>query len=647
MVQKIVFIIFLFACLGSFSQEKKSKADALYFGYNYYQAIQEYQKEQKEKSLSGQQKLNLADSYFKVGKYENASKAFLEVLKNDSIMSSHDFNKMLQSLSKIGEKEKVKAFLQTKKNQLAGELIENAEFNYELLRSKDMNAMDFNIFNLVANSRQSDFSPTFYNDDLLFTSARPVSTKKIYGPTGDSYLDLYTSKITADGNISEVTKRLQGIPKSSYHKATPYYSQSLQKLFYIVSNEEDDKLLFDENGKNALAIGLATVSDGPDKSFNYLLRDLSTSFYYPFFDAKSQRLYFAANFEDSYGGTDIYYVNTNYGRIMSAPVNLGPRINTPGNEIAPYIFENSLYFSSDIFYGMGGMDVYKTNIQQDGTFSIPVNLGDGINSVDDDFGFIIRNEGDGLLGYFSSNRKGGIGNDDIYGFKIDEKPGLKTIAIKGSVTKSVGDKAIEKASIKVSDVDGNLLKEVYSDGDGAYQLEIPWKDTIKIKVAKEKHSVYEKEYNAQELEVVQSKPLDITLTHMADIVEEKEDQWAIKLNKFYFDKGKSNITPVIAEELAKVVDALKKFPEFQLRIESHTDSRGGGSTNFRLSQNRSDAIKKHLLENGVPASNILYSVGYGETKILNNCKNGVYCINLLHQKNERSLIVVLNYNLLK
>ena len=129
-------------------------------------------------------------------------------------------------------------------------------------------------------------------------------------------------------------------------------------------------------------------------------------------------------------------------------------------------------------------------------------------------------------------------------------------------------------------------------------------------------------------------------------MEDQEDQTVIKLKKFYFGKGLSNITPEIAQELDKVVDVMSRFPQLQLRVESHTDSRGGSSSNFTLSQKRSDAIKKYLIQKGVPAGSILYAIGYGEEKLLNGCKNGVFCLDMLHNKNERSLIVVLNYKLL-
>ena len=106
------------------------------------------------------------------------------------------------------------------------------------------------------------------------------------------------------------------------------------------------------------------------------------------------------------------------------------------------------------------------------------------------------------------------------------------------------------------------------------------------------------------------------------------------------------MTPEIETELQKVVDFTKAFPEAQLRIETYTDSRGGSSTNFKLTQDRSDAIKRYLVQQGVPANSIIYSIGYGEDKILNNCTNGVFCIESLHRKNQRSLVVVLNDNVL-
>ncbi|MEC7264851.1 MAG: OmpA family protein [Bacteroidota bacterium] len=463
-----------------------------------------------------------------------------------------------------------------------------------------------------------------------------------YEPGNEGYFNLYGSTLQPDGQITAI-QPFDQVTSSSFHKATPYYSTKLNSVFYVLSNTQNGEMTFDDNGKNALAIGMQRIGG----AFQLLLKDLSTSFYYPFYDDATGKLYFAADFEDGYGGTDIYFVYTTNGQVMSAPINLGPRINSPGNEIAPFVFEDSFYFASDVFYGLGGMDIYKANIEKEG-FGIPINLGNGINTEYDDFGFVIRNEGEGLLGYFASNRPGGKGKDDLYGFKVDEKPGLKTITFKGKVVKPYGrGEAVAKAIVRLRDASGQMLSETYSDEEGNYRLEIPWIDTVVLESTADRYSTFKKRFSEDDLKELQnSDAFNIALELYDDLVEEKEGQKVVKLDKFYFANSATQLTPEIDAQLDKVVSFMNAFPDAQLRIETYTDSRGGSSTNFTLTQGRSDAIKKYLVSKGVPATSILYSIGYGEDKILNNCTNGVFCIETLHKQNQRSLIVVLNDNVL-
>lgn len=634
---KALLLILVWIPFSMISQDKKSKGDTYFYGYQYENAIAEYNKERVKSPLRNDQVLNLADSYFKIGEYDTASKLYISVNKNDTIMSVHRFNKMLQSLSKNSDKEKVKTFLSTKANMFSTELLENAEFNYELLESiKEPVAVD--ITNLFANSAQADFSPSFYKESLLFSSSRAQKSKQIYAPSGESYLDIYIGKLEGSGNVSSAVP-FNRIPASQFHKSTPFFSEEMNRIFYILSNTEGGNMAFNDEGKNALAIGML-YEDG---QFRFLMKDLGTSFYYPYFDSDSNRLFFAANFDDSYGGTDLYYVFTNNGQIMSAPINLGPRINSPGNEIAPYIFNGSLYFSSDVFYGMGGMDIYKSNIQKDGTYSIPVNIGEGINSKEDDFGFIIKeNENKELVGYFASNRNGGKGSDDIYKFSMSQVPGLKTFALKGKVVNLSSKTGINKAQIRLLNGEGDILKETYSNGEGDFSVEIPWQDQITIQATKEGYSIFSTAYSEEGMEEVQLSPFNMGLAMLNDLIEEKEGKTVIKLNKFYFDKGKTIVNSGVASELDKVVDAVSRFPELQLKIETHTDSRGSSYSNKKLSQERSDAIKIYLMKNGLSTSNIVESVGYGEEVIRNNCTDGAYCLDFLHKQNERTLIVVTN-----
>jgi outer membrane protein OmpA-like peptidoglycan-associated protein len=617
------------------AQERMSKADSYFYGYEYGNAIAEYKKEQAKNALTTAQLLNFADSYFKLGQYKRASELYLEVNKKDTIMSNNRFNNMLQSLSKVSERERVRTFLQSKSNKLSKELLENAAFNYELLDNMaDTKAVE--IKNLGINGPQADFSPSFYKDQLLFSSGRPQKEKEIYAPSGESYLDIYVGKVDGTGNVTSSTS-FSKIPSTKFHKATPYFSESLSAFFYILSNTEEGDLAFDDKGKNALAIGMV----GKSGSFRFLLKDLGTSFYYPFFDDTTDRLYFAANFKDGYGGTDIYYVVTNNGQIMSAPVNLGPKINSPGNEIAPYLFKGSLYFSSDVFYGLGGMDIYKSNEQPFGGYSIPVNLGKGINSEKDDFGLIIASsENGGYHGYFASNRNGGKGKDDIYSFQMASAPGLKTFSIHGRVVNTVSGNGIDRAEVRLLGPDGMVYKETITSSDGSYSMEIPWQEEVIVQATKNGYSQFSKTPAKETLDSLQAADFDINLVQLNELLTETEGKSVIKMEKFFFDKGKSDITPSIATALEKVIYAVKSFPDLRLSIESHTDSRGSTAYNKALSQKRSDAIKGYLLKNGLSEMNIVEAVGYGEEQITNNCINGAYCLEFLHKQNERTLVVV-------
>lgn len=641
-----IFILFFLTCfLTSQAQELNSMGDKYFYVYSYKEAIAEYQKDMaKGKLITNHQFLNLADSYFRTGDYKNASKIYLDInKKEDSIMSDNRFNMMLQSLSKTSEPERVKAFMNSKRDELPTELVENAEFNFQLLEANAADPAKLEIFNSNGNSSQDDFSPTFYKDKLLFSSSRPQKSKKISDVTGDSYLDIYVARIAESGRILN-PNTFTDLPESKYHKSTPQYSEDMSRLYYILSNTEDGDLSFDDEGQNALAIGMSY--DGG--FFRFLLRDLSTSFYYPFFEYDSGKLYFAANFDDGYGGTDIYYVYTNNGQIMSEPINLGPRVNSSGNEIAPFIHDGSLYFSSDIFYGLGGMDVYKSNMQGDGSFSIPVNIGRGINSEAHDFGLIIRkDEKKGLVGYFASDRPGGLGKDDIYGFVLKETPGLKTFAIKGKVVNLSSNQGISDAQVRLVGKNGEVIKELFTSSSGDFRVEIPWQNQITIQSTKAGYSIFTATYADDALQDVQKNSFNMGIASLEDLVDEVEGKKVLDIEKFYFPRNKSELTASIILELDRVIDAISRFPQLQLRIETNTDSRGNGSTNKRVSQKRADAIKMYLLQNGASSNNIVGATGYGEDNIMNNCTNGVYCLDFLHQQNMRTLFVIANYDELK
>jgi len=304
--------VFFMVAFTASAQQFKSDGDKFFYAYAYRDAIKAYQKQMaKGEKLTNFQFLNLADSYYKSGDYQNATKIYLDINKKDSIMSDNRFNNMMQCLAKTSEPERVKAFLKSKKGTLDNELFENAKFNYEILEDNIGAGSEFSVFNLNINSPQSDISPSFYKDRLLFSTSRKNKSKKIYGPSGESYLDIYIARI-GKGGILLGQNAFSGLPKANFHKSTPFYSDELNGIFYIHSNtDEDGNLVFNNKDKNALAIGFLDRKG----NFQYVLRDLSNSFYYPFYHDQAGKLYFAANLEGGYGGTDIYYVSMNRGQV--------------------------------------------------------------------------------------------------------------------------------------------------------------------------------------------------------------------------------------------------------------------------------------------------------------------------------------------
>ena len=313
-----VLLMFLLGMVLCVAQTKKSKGDEFFFQYEYQKAVNAYEEQLANGTLTMKQFLNLADAYFQTSNFEKASDAYLELFKKDTLMDGHHYNKMLQSFSKTTDKERKEAFLATMSSNFPKELMENKDFNDQILQNDTSDGLNYEIFNLAANSSQTDFAPTFYGNKLLFSSGRQQDKKYQYAPGNEGYFKIYESTIQPSGQVMEI-QPFDQIAKSNFHQATPYYSKGLNKVFYVLSNTKDGQLAFDSDGKNALAIGM----QGLGGNFQLLFKDLSTSFYYPFYDDANGRLYFAADFKDGYGGTDIYYVYTNHGQVMSAPINLG------------------------------------------------------------------------------------------------------------------------------------------------------------------------------------------------------------------------------------------------------------------------------------------------------------------------------------
>ena len=230
---------------------RNQKADGYFFSYAYKDAVAAYEKDIAEGYiLTPQQQLNLADSYFKIDSVAQAGDLYVELFTKDTIMNNLQFNRMLQSLTKSSKQNQLDSLIGKKMGELSRELFENADFNIKMLEDYKQSQLDFKTFNLKVNSPQADFSASFYQDKVLFTSSRAVGKKESYGPSGESYLDIYKGEIDSLGQVHSAST-FKEIPFSEYHKATPYFAEALGGVFYIYSNTEDGELVFNEVGKKS------------------------------------------------------------------------------------------------------------------------------------------------------------------------------------------------------------------------------------------------------------------------------------------------------------------------------------------------------------------------------------------------------------
>ena len=399
------------------------------------------------------------------------------------------------------------------------------------------------------------------------------------------------------------------------------------------------KLLLDKSKINNFQIIKGSIEDGkltetekvPFNSKNYSVGHPSVS-------EDGKWLFFASDMPGGYGETDLYVVQLSENQIISDPQNLGPTINTIGNELFPFFKNGTLYFSSDGHYGWGDLDIYESKFSGTLNFSEPKNLGSPINSNKDDFCYIV--DATDSFGYFSSNRSNGKGDDDIY-FFTKAKPECNQI-VSGKVIDTKTKAPINGATITVLDMFDDTVIKTETDSVGNYGFKLSCDKKVKVVASKINYSTDERHVKANGKDGEEIKDIDFELTNYNDvIVVDKKGKEKIKIEPIFFNYDKWDITPQAIVELDKVVFVLQKFPAVKIIIESHTDSRGKDSYNLKLSDSRAKATQTYILSKGIDASRIESAIGYGESRLTNKCKNGVKCPEEEHFKNRRSDFIVI------
>ena len=362
---------------------------------------------------------------------------------------------------------------------------------------------------------------------------------------------------------------------------------------------------------------------------------------HPALSPDEKYLYFASDMGGTLGGSDIFRVEILGDNKYGKPENLGNLINTPGRESFPFISKNNvMYYSSDGFPGLGGLDIFAVKFYENGTTSKPINIGRPGNSADDDFCFIM--DSDSKIGFLSSNRPGGKGRDDIYSF-FEEKPLVFDCEkmLKGVLKDAKTNNVIVDGLIILSDRTMKEVAKQKTKEDGTFAFnEVDCKELYYyLRGEKEKYETAEVKVNTnKEGETYYEmllKPREVAISKNTDLAK------VFNIKEIYFDLNKSDIRPDAAVELAKIVEVMKQYPKMKVDIRSHTDSRASDAYNLALSDKRAKSTLEWIVKQGIERKR-LTAKGYGETRLVNGCSNGVPCTEEEHQANRRSEFIVVS-----
>jgi outer membrane protein OmpA-like peptidoglycan-associated protein len=472
------------------------------------------------------------------------------------------------------------------------------------------------------NTNAAEFAPTMLNGELYFASSRDG---KLYHGNGEGFNDIFALRYDNPAELAGGLVRKMGSPinTSEAHEAAVTFSKDGTTMIFARSNTGSRKGTLNVD----LYVSRFKGSWSEPRLLSINSKDAWDSS--PALSPDGKTLYFSSDRKGGQGGNDIYRSNLDDQGRFSTPENLGPEINTPGNENFPFVAEDgTLYISSDGHPGLGSLDIFRIEKNK------PVNLGVPINSNADDFApYMLSNES----GYFSSNRAGGKGSDDIYFFK-KAKPKLVNfyvdVTVRELLPNTTNYKPMSRIRVELQDTKGVAVDQAFTNPDGKLSFKL---DTAKAYSLLAENPGY---FAArQAVSTIGKTPPQASLTQpetdirltanlvLTRIIKDKP----IVVENIYYDLDKADIRPDAALELDKLVQTLIDNPKITIELSSHTDVRGKDAYNLDLSQRRAQSAVDYIISKGI-AANRVTAKGYGETRLI--VKNAT--TEEQHQRNRRT-----------
>lgn len=640
----IVRNIFIFAMVvltsGSVLSQKKdiAKANKEFDKFAYIDAREIYLKVVEDGYESAEIFKKLGDTYYFNSDYTNAAKWYDKLVNQFPDQTEAEYYyRAAQSLKSLGKYTESDALMNDYISKGGkGLVIKTYEDDPNYLKSTVFKSRDFTLDKVGINSSTSDFGASFYGkDNIVYASTSRTDGTKVYEWTNQPFLDLFIAERDSTGQLSN-SMPLGGDINTPYHESSTAFTKDGMTVYFTRNNFLDGKKGKDKNKTIRLKLYKATKT-GEYNWTNIVELPFNSKEYsvaHPALSPDGKRLYFSSDMPGTNGMSDLWYVDILGNDKYGVPVNLGPEINTEARESFPFISENNnLYFSSDGRSGLGGYDIFVTPLDKDGKPGKITNLGSPTNSAKDDFGFII-NEND-RIGYVTSNRGGDRGSidDDIYLVKE-----ICSITIQGKVFDKETKDPLPGAQVSLLDENNQLVSQTSAKNDGTYSFVGDCGTQYTVRGVKEGYNPYEKIIETPMLSGIVDVPLPL---ERIGPCPPNDLGCKLNLQPIYFDFDKSNIRPDAEIELAKILAAMREYPELIIHIESHTDSRGNDNYNMALSERRAQSTLKWLVSKGIDA-NRLTAKGYGESQLVNQCSNGVSCTSEEHQLNRRSMFIIKN-----